>query len=50
MFAEALGLSADPAAAVGIALIARFCQYILAGVGLLVGALWRAPSREASSA
>lgn len=50
MFAEALGLSADPAAAVGIALIARFCQYILAGLGLLVGALWRAPARETSSA
>lgn len=50
MFAEALGLSADPAAAVGIALIARFCQYILAGLGLLVGAVWRAPAREPTSA
>ena len=50
MFAEALGLSADPAAAVGIALIARFCQYILAGLGLLVGVVWRAPAREATSA
>lgn len=47
MFAEALGLSADPAAAVGIALIARFCQYVLAGMGLLVGALWRAPKSSA---
>lgn len=44
MFADALGLSADPAAAVGIALVARFSQYILAGLGLLVGALWRAPA------
>lgn len=43
MFAEALGLAEDPAAAVGIALIARFCQYVLAGVGLIVGAVWRAP-------
>lgn len=48
MFADALGLSADPAAAVGIALIARFCQYILAGLGLLVGAIWRAPSERAA--
>jgi len=50
MFAEALGLSADPAAAVGIALIARFCQYILAGLGLLVGALWRSADVRASGA
>ncbi len=47
MFAEALGLSADPAAAVGIALIARFCQYVLAGLGLLVGVVWRAPKPTA---
>lgn len=47
MFADALGLSADPAAAVGIALIARFCQYTLAGLGLVVGAVWRAPKTSA---
>ncbi|MBX7193035.1 MAG: flippase-like domain-containing protein [Sandaracinaceae bacterium] len=49
MFAEALGLSADPAAAVGIALIARFCQYILAGIGLVAGAVWRAPTPASAS-
>ena len=43
LFAPALGLEGDPARAIGIALIARFCQFVLAAVGMLVGAFSRAP-------
>jgi hypothetical protein len=48
VFADALGLSSDPAAAVGIALVARFCQYLVAGAGLVAGLVWRAPIPAAS--
>jgi hypothetical protein len=43
VFAGALGLAADPARAVGIALLARFCQYLLATAGLVAGAIGRSP-------
>lgn len=42
MFSEALGFASDPAKAVGIALVARFCQYLLAAVGLVTWGLVRA--------
>lgn len=41
VFAPALGLADDPARAVGIALLARFCQYLLAAAGLVAGAVGR---------
>ncbi len=41
VFAPILGLADDPARAIGIALVARFCQFLLAAVGLAVGAFWR---------
>lgn len=49
MFAEALGLGAEPAAAVGIALVARSCQYVLAAVGLIAGAASRGTPRPESA-
>ena len=49
VFAPALGLAADPARAIGIALLARFCQFVLAAVGLAVGALSPA-SKDATRA
>ena len=39
VFAPALGLADDAASAIGIALLARFCQFVLAAVGLAIGAL-----------
>jgi hypothetical protein len=44
VFAPALGLENDPARAVGIALLARFCQYLLAAAGLVAGVLGRSPT------
>ena len=41
LFAPALGLQAAPARAIGIALVARLCQFFLAGVALTVSTLWR---------
>ncbi len=49
MFAEALGFASDPAKAVGIALVARFCQYVLAGIGLVVWGLARNERRATAS-
>jgi hypothetical protein len=43
VFAPALGLEGDPARAIGIALLARFCQFVVAAVGMTVGAFSRAP-------
>lgn len=46
-FAPALGLEGDPARAIGIALIARTCQFLLGGLCLGVGSMWSAtPSPE----
>jgi uncharacterized membrane protein YbhN (UPF0104 family) len=36
LFAGALGLGDDPARAISIALVARLCQFSLAGVALIV--------------
>jgi hypothetical protein len=44
LFAPALGLQAEPARAIGIALVARICQFFLAGLCLAAGTLWRAPA------
>lgn len=41
LFAPALGLEGQIARAIGIALVARICQFLLAGVSLTVSALWR---------
>lgn len=41
LFAPALGLASAPARAIGIALIARLCQFFLAGTALTVSTLWR---------
>ena len=49
LFAPALGLGDDPARAIGIALLARFCQFALAAIGLAIGALSPA-SKDAQSA
>ncbi len=46
VFAGALGLAEGTATAIGIALVARICQFSLAGVCLLVSALWKAPPAE----
>lgn len=40
LFAPALGLEGDVARAIGIALIARICQFSLAGTCLVISALW----------
>lgn len=45
LFAPALGLADEPARALGIALVARICQYFLAGVSLIVGWLWKPATR-----
>ena len=44
LFAPALGLEHQPARAIGIALVARICQFFLAGVCLAAGTLWRSPT------
>lgn len=44
LFAPALGLEHDPARAIGIALIARACQFLLAGVCLGASSLWSQPT------
>lgn len=44
LFAPALGLEAEPARAIGIALVARICQFFLAGVCLAAGTFWRSPT------
>lgn len=41
LFAPALGLEHAPARAIGIALVARLCQFFLAGSALTVSSLWR---------
>ncbi len=41
LFASALGLDDDIARAIGIALIARICQFSLAGTCLVISALWK---------
>ncbi len=41
LFAPALGLEDEPARAIGIALVARISQFILAGACLATGTLWR---------
>jgi hypothetical protein len=41
LFAPALGLEGDIARAIGIALIARICQFSLAGTCLVISALWK---------
>ncbi len=48
IFAPALGLADDPARAIGIALVARACQFLIAGICLGVSSLWRgsAPAPE----
>jgi hypothetical protein len=50
VFAPALGLAEDPARAVGIALLARFCQYVLASVGLVLGVVGRSDKPTAAPA
>jgi hypothetical protein len=50
IFAPALGLEDDPARAIGIALIARACQFLLAGVCLGASSLWSAQTRVPASA
>jgi hypothetical protein len=48
LFAPALGLEEHPARAIGIALVARICQFSLAASCLLVSALWKtAPPPQA---
>jgi hypothetical protein len=42
LFAPALGLEAHPARAIGIALVARICQFCLAASCLLISWLWKA--------
>ncbi|UJR81009.1 flippase-like domain-containing protein [Sandaracinus amylolyticus] len=42
LFAPALGLEHEAARAIGIALVARICQFSLAGTCLIVSALWKA--------
>lgn len=43
LFAPALGLEDNAARAIGIALVARICQFSLAGVCLVVSSVWKAP-------
>lgn len=49
LFAPALGLEQQPARALGIALVARICQYSLAGIALATTAMWRAPHRPSGA-
>lgn len=48
LFAPALGLEHAPARAIGIALVARLCQFFLAGVALAVSSVWH-PERGAAA-
>jgi hypothetical protein len=41
LFAPALGLASAPARAIGIALVARLCQFFLAGTSLAVSSVWK---------
>lgn len=41
LFAPALGLEHAPARAIGIALVARLCQFFLAGTSLVVSSVWK---------
>jgi hypothetical protein len=50
LFAPALGLEHEPARAIGIALVARICQFFLAGICLAAGTLWRTPASSAPKA
>jgi hypothetical protein len=43
LFAPSLGLEHEPARAIGIALIARICQFFMAGVCLTIVWLWKLP-------
>lgn len=45
LFAPALGLEGHVAKAIGIALVARICQFSLAGLSLTVSALWKPATR-----
>lgn len=49
VFAPALGLEHEPARAISIAILARICQYVIAGVCLGVSSLWRT-SKESRDA
>jgi hypothetical protein len=49
LFAPALGLEDAPARAIGIALVARLCQFFLAGVALGVSSVWHPGRTTASS-
>jgi hypothetical protein len=44
LFAPALGLEHAPARAIGIALVARLCQFFLAGTALGISSVWK-PAR-----
>lgn len=48
LFADTLGLEGQTARAIGIALVARICQFSLAGACLLVTAIWKAPPETSS--
>jgi hypothetical protein len=50
LFAPALGLADDPARAIGIALVARTCQFLLAGVCLGASSLGAASRRPEAPA
>jgi hypothetical protein len=46
VFAPALGLEHEPARAISIAILARICQYVIAGVCLGVGSVWTTGARN----
>jgi hypothetical protein len=50
LFAPALGLEGLAARAIGIALVARICQFSLAGLSLVVSSVWKAPAEAAPDA
>lgn len=49
LFAPALGLEHDLAKAIGIALVARICQFSLAATCLVVSAIWKGSAPEGSA-
>ncbi len=50
LFAPALGLENAPARAIGIALVARLCQFFLAATALTVSSVWRTRPQVAPAA
>ena len=51
LFAPALGLENAPARAIGIALVARLCQFFLAGTALGISSVWKlAPPKAKATA